>query len=125
MAVVIINPIKSSLSDSLNYITNSEKTENKTLISSFGCSTETETTINEPIISIERYNENGELEKFSFKDTPEIEKNIKLKIKENLENKTEDLPKRSSLLNRLSNKKNELNETEKISKNIKRDDLEK
>ena len=47
MAVVIINPIKSSLSDSLNYITNSEKTENKTLISSFGCSTETETTIKE------------------------------------------------------------------------------
>ena len=84
-----------------------------------------DTSLNEPIISIERYNENGELEKFSFKDTPEIEKNIKPKIKENLENKTEDLPKRSSLLNRLSNKKNELNETEKISKNIKRDDLEK
>ena len=83
------------------------------------------TSLNEPIISIQRYNENGELEKFSFKDTPEIEKNIKPKIKENLENKTEDLPKRSSLLNRLSNKKNELNETEKISKNIKRDDLEK
>jgi len=47
MAVVIINPIKSSLSDSLNYITNSEKTENKTLVSSFGCSTEIETTIKE------------------------------------------------------------------------------
>ena len=84
-----------------------------------------DTSLNEPIISIERYNENGELEKFSFKDTPEIEKTIKLKIKENLENKTEDLPKRSSLLNRLSNKKKEIIETEKTSKNIKRDDLEK
>ena len=47
MAVLIINPIKSSLSDSLNYITNSEKTENKSLISSYGCSAETETTIKE------------------------------------------------------------------------------
>lgn len=83
------------------------------------------TSLNEPIISIQRYNENGELEKFSFKETPEIEKNIKPTIKENLENKTEDLPKRSSLLNRLSNKKNELEETEKISRDIKRNDIEK
>ena len=83
------------------------------------------TTINEPIISIQRYNENGELEKFSFKETPEIEKNIKPTIKENLENKTEDLPKRSSLLNRLSNKKNEIAEAEKISRDIKRNDIEK
>ena len=83
------------------------------------------TSLNEPIISIQRYNENGELEKFSFKETPEIEKNIKPTIKENLENKTEDSPKRSSLLNRLSNKKNELEETEKNSRDIKRNDLEK
>ena len=83
------------------------------------------TSLNEPIISIERYNENGELEKFSFKETPEIEKNIKPTIKENLENKTEDLPKRSSLLNRLSNKKNEIAEAEKISRDMKRNDIEK
>lgn len=84
-----------------------------------------DTSLNEPIISIERYNENGELEKFSFKEPPEIEKNIKPTIKENLENKTEDLPKRSSLLNRLSNKKNEIAEAEKISRDIKRNDIEK
>lgn len=83
------------------------------------------TSLNEPIISIEKYNENGELEKFSFKETPEIEKNIKPTIKENLENKTEDSAKRSSLLNRLSNKKNEIAEAEKISRDIKRNDIEK
>lgn len=29
------------------------------------------TTINEPIVSIQKYNENGELEKFSFKENPD------------------------------------------------------
>ena len=41
MAVTKIHPIKSTLKKALDYIENPEKTENKMLVSSFGCSYET------------------------------------------------------------------------------------
>ena len=41
MAVTKIKPIKSTLSKALDYIQNPDKTEGKTLVSSFGCSYET------------------------------------------------------------------------------------
>ena len=41
MAVTKIKPIKSTLSKALDYIQNPEKTDGKTLVSSFGCSYET------------------------------------------------------------------------------------
>ena len=44
-----------------------------------------DTSLNEPIISIERYNENGELEKFSFKETPEIEEISSISINDKLQ----------------------------------------
>ena len=43
------------------------------------------TSLNEPIISIQRYNENGELEKFSFKETPEIEEIYNISIDDKLQ----------------------------------------
>lgn len=41
MAVTKIHPIKSTLNKALAYICNPEKTDDKILISSFGCSYET------------------------------------------------------------------------------------
>lgn len=41
MAVTKIKPIKSTLSKALDYIQNPDKTDGKTLVSSFGCSYET------------------------------------------------------------------------------------
>ena len=41
MAVTKIHPIKSTLKKALDYIENPEKTEDKMLVSSFGCSYET------------------------------------------------------------------------------------
>ena len=41
MAVTKIKPIKSTLSKALDYIQNPEKTDEKMLVSSFGCSFET------------------------------------------------------------------------------------
>ena len=41
MAVTKIKPIKSTLSKALDYIQNPEKTDEKMLVSSFGCSYET------------------------------------------------------------------------------------
>lgn len=43
------------------------------------------TTINEPIISIEKYNENGELEKFSFIEPPEVEEKSNISIDDKLQ----------------------------------------
>ena len=43
------------------------------------------TSLNEPIISIEKYNENGELEKFSFKETPEVEEIYNISIDDKLQ----------------------------------------
>lgn len=43
------------------------------------------TTINEPIISIEKYNENGELEKFSFRETPEVKEIPNISIDDKLQ----------------------------------------
>ena len=41
MAVTKIKPIKSTLSQALDYIENPDKTDGKMLVSSFGCSYET------------------------------------------------------------------------------------
>ena len=41
MAITKIHPIKSTLKKALDYIENPEKTEDKMLVSSFGCSYET------------------------------------------------------------------------------------
>ncbi len=41
MAVTKIKPVKSTLSKALDYIQNPDKTDGKTLVSSFGCSYET------------------------------------------------------------------------------------
>ena len=41
MAVTKIKPIKSTLSKALDYIQNPDKTDEKVLVSSFGCSYET------------------------------------------------------------------------------------
>ena len=41
MAVTKIKPIKSTLSKALDYIENPDKTDGKMLVSSFGCSYET------------------------------------------------------------------------------------
>ena len=41
MAVTKIHPIKSTLKKALDYIENPDKTEDKMLVSSFGCSYET------------------------------------------------------------------------------------
>ena len=41
MAVTKIHPVKSTLKKALDYITNPEKTDEKLLVSSFGCSIET------------------------------------------------------------------------------------
>ncbi|GHV32042.1 hypothetical protein FACS18949_01870 [Clostridia bacterium] len=41
MAATKIKPIKSTLTKALAYIQNPKKTDNKTLVSSFGCSFET------------------------------------------------------------------------------------
>lgn len=39
----------------------------------------------EPILSIQKYNENGELEKFSFKETPEVEEIYNISIDDKLQ----------------------------------------
>ena len=41
MAITKIKPVKSTLSKALDYIQNSDKTDGKMLVSSFGCSYET------------------------------------------------------------------------------------
>ncbi len=41
MAVTKIKPVKSTLSKALDYIENPDKTDGKMLVSSFGCSYET------------------------------------------------------------------------------------
>ena len=43
------------------------------------------TSLNEPIISIQRYNEKGELEKFSFRETPEVEEIYNISIDDKLQ----------------------------------------
>ena len=43
------------------------------------------TTLNEPIISIQKYNEKGELEKFSFRETPEVEEIYNISIDDKLQ----------------------------------------